>query len=229
MKQFVYWEPGSCLALALVSFKSSQNCAICLDYFLIEEGYACSKNHFLCWECFEGFTKSASEPDSVGKSINDKTGNLLCPDTDCTEEITLQNAAEKKIPKNLFDLLEKQKTAFETKKVVEKALQEQKDRMDNEHRRLMAIQDIEEREAEKIRLDLIENVLTLRCPRCKTAFLDYTGCAALTCSTCKAGFCAICLKDCGNDAHAHVVRCPENSEGGVFIPEVTFNEHHRNE
>lgn len=30
-----------------------------------------------------------------------------------------------------------------------------------------------------------------------------TGCFALTCHHCGCGFCAICLNDCGKDAHNH--------------------------
>lgn len=44
---------------------------------------------------------------------------------------------------------------------------------------------------------IVEEVFTLRCPRCRVAFIDYTGCDALTCGACAAKFCAICLKDCG--------------------------------
>ncbi len=53
--------------------------------------------------------------------------------------------------------------------------------------------------------DLAEKI-NLRCPRCKAAFYDYDGCNALKCGVpeCGAGFCAICLKDCGHDAHAHI-------------------------
>ncbi|KAL7518609.1 hypothetical protein ACHAWX_003421, partial [Stephanocyclus meneghinianus] len=53
--------------------------------------------------------------------------------------------------------------------------------------------------------DLAEKI-NLKCPRCNMAFHDYDGCNALKCGvpTCKAAFCAICLKDCGQDAHQHV-------------------------
>ena len=44
--------------------------------------------------------------------------------------------------------------------------------------------------------------LNLKCPRCNAVFHDYDGCNALTCSSCRAAFCAVCLKDCGIDAHA---------------------------
>ena len=49
----------------------------------------------------------------------------------------------------------------------------------------------------------VVELLNLKCPRCKMVFHDYDGCNALKCA-CEASFCAICLKDCGSDAHAHV-------------------------
>jgi hypothetical protein len=59
--------------------------------------------------------------------------------------------------------------------------------------------------ARKLFNDLADK-LNLRCPRCETVFHDYDGCNALTCADpgCQAAFCAICLKDCGSDAHQHV-------------------------
>lgn len=52
----------------------------------------------------------------------------------------------------------------------------------------------------------ITEQINLRCPRCQIVFSDYDGCNALQCAShsCKAAFCAICLKDCGTDAHGHV-------------------------
>lgn len=48
--------------------------------------------------------------------------------------------------------------------------------------------------------------LNMKCPRCDMVFYDYDGCNALKCgnSTRLAAICAICLKDCGSDAHSHV-------------------------
>jgi hypothetical protein len=67
-----------------------------------------------------------------------------------------------------------------------------------------------QREAHLLRLEIVESVLNLTCPRCKQVFLDFNGCFALTCSRCSCGFCAWCLHDCGNDAHEHVRQCPQN-------------------
>jgi hypothetical protein len=66
------------------------------------------------------------------------------------------------------------------------------------------------REAHLLRLEIVESVLNLSCPRCKQVFLDFNGCFALTCSRCSCGFCAWCLQDCGNDSHQHVRQCPQN-------------------
>ena len=56
---------------------------------------------------------------------------------------------------------------------------------------------------QRYRLRLAE-ALNLRCPRCAAVFFDYDGCDALKCQSCATAFCAICLKDCGADAHPHV-------------------------
>ena len=58
----------------------------------------------------------------------------------------------------------------------------------------------------KTRMFIIDNILTLHCPRCKAAFLDFQNCLALTCrrADCQCGFCAACLADCRGDAHHHV-------------------------
>jgi hypothetical protein len=60
-----------------------------------------------------------------------------------------------------------------------------------------------------------------------TVFHDYDGCNALICATgsVKAAFCAICLEDCGRDAHAHV----RENHGSLF-DKVAFkikNKSHR--
>lgn len=55
--------------------------------------------------------------------------------------------------------------------------------------------------AHKLFLELSEQ-LNMRCPSCQRVFIDYEGCNALTCP-CGTAFCAVCLQDCGTNAHAH--------------------------
>jgi hypothetical protein len=65
----------------------------------------------------------------------------------------------------------------------------------------------------------IEEMMDLRCPRCRAVFGDFDGCAALTCGAaqCRAGFCALCLKDCGGDAHGHVRSCALNPKKNEYF------------
>jgi hypothetical protein len=61
----------------------------------------------------------------------------------------------------------------------------------------------------------------LKCPRCSMVFDDYEGCNALTCGngSCKAAFCAVCLEDCGTNAHEHV----RSRHGDLFDKESFYN------
>lgn len=117
-----------------------------------------------------------------------------------------------------------------SERLIAEALDEQKERLTKEFERIQQIANITERTAHMTRMHIIEDILTLRCPRCKTAFMDFDGCFALTCgkNSCHAGFCAWCLKDCGADAHSHVPACPENGNGGsVYGTEIQFKNHHQ--
>jgi len=77
------------------------------------------------------------------------------------------------------------------------------------------------------KLHIIENILTLKCPRCATAILDFEGCFAVTCGNCNCGFCGWCLEDCGADAHAHVKQCPQSlHRGSYYGSQEEFNQVH---
>lgn len=74
-----------------------------------------------------------------------------------------------------------------------------------------------------------ETILTLCCPRCKAAFVDFDNCFALVCRSCSCGFCAWCLNDCGEDSHRHVANCQHNLAPGraVFSTQELFEKAHR--
>lgn len=77
-------------------------------------------------------------------------------------------------------------------------------------------------EVQEHRHHIIDQFLTLRCPRCKRAFLDYSGCAAVTCHACNCGFCAKCFKDCGRDAHEHARECRGPFPGVAAVSSSLF-------
>mmetsp|Transcript_19122 Transcript_19122/g.27192 ORF Transcript_19122/g.27192 Transcript_19122/m.27192 type:complete len:576 (-) Transcript_19122:1518-3245(-) len=63
-------------------------------------------------------------------------------------------------------------------------------------------------------------LLNMKCPLCKMVFDDYEGCNALKCgnANCSAAFCAICLQDCGRDAHEHV----RSQHGDLFDKDAFY-------
>mmetsp|Transcript_7847 Transcript_7847/g.19475 ORF Transcript_7847/g.19475 Transcript_7847/m.19475 type:complete len:166 (-) Transcript_7847:129-626(-) len=99
---------------------------------------------------------------------------------------------------------------------VEAALDIQKRQMKAEFERIQSIADADEREAERVRLEIVDEILTLRCPnpQCGAALQDFSGCFALTCYQCSAGFCGWCVEYWSHDAHGHVPTCARSLSGG---------------
>ncbi|KAG5184304.1 hypothetical protein JKP88DRAFT_315222, partial [Tribonema minus] len=92
-------------------------------------------------------------------------------------------------------------------------------------------------------LHVVERVLTLHCPTCDKAFLDFEDCFAIRCRPvelpghvrgkigCGNSFCGWCMQPCGQDAHNHVRSCkfkmtpPDNLYYGSF---ELFNQTQKN-
>ena len=210
----VYWTAGSVYPVCCMDMKLHVPCSICGEFFKFDEGFFCSKKHFICWkECFGAYVKSAGEPGAMGQYL-DAYGNLRCPE--CKESYNLQAVAINGPPNAFQDLMDL-KTKIAKDKAVNEAIDAEQKRLTEEFQRIQRITNLEDREAELMRLDIINDILTLRCPRCKLAFLDYDGCAAVSCG-CGCGFCGYCLQDCGSDAHTHAA-----THGNIFLTQPDFN------
>eukprot|EP00808_Paulinella_micropora_P006437 g20579.t1 len=226
----VYWTPGTVLPLHFLSMKLHVDCGICFEYCQRQQSVSCSKEHSVCQDCFTRVLEAAGAPNTLRRYL-DERANVRCPADKCTEVFTLQQLANRLDKPQFEKLLNIQKVAHE-QSVLPAALAAERKKMRAEFERIQAICDQDEREAARMRLDIIENVLVLKCPRCSAAFLDFSGCFALTCSraNCQAGFCAWCLQDCGNNnAHSHVASCPENKSArgrDVFGTQEAFDRHH---
>eukprot|EP01041_Mallomonas_annulata_P002547 gene2547-4973_t len=227
--QRVYWYPDSAIPLFIYTIKLHEFCVICMDHYTENQGISCCNKHFICWDsCFSDYLQSASTPDAIGRSVDDE-GRLSCPE--CTDKYTVDKVSKGGAPPEIVESLINLKVVLATNKEVKKALEEQAKQLKEEHDRIMRMENINERQAALLRLKIIEEILILRCPRCKVAFADFDGCFALTCSVpCRAGFCAWCLTDCGTDAHGHVAQCPHRpaTVHGYFGTKEQFEEHHRN-
>ena len=150
----------------------------------------------------------------------------MCPE--CSEVISHEALVKKDAPADLLKAVENIKFDKKMQPIIENLLNEAKKKYDAELERIMAIADADERDAELLKMHIVEEILTLKCPRCRVAFIDFDGCFALTCHKCHCGFCAWCFKDCGGDAHQHVAHCQQNlANGNVFGSKVQFVSHHR--
>ena len=164
--------------------------------------------HFVCDECF---SDHVSRPDALCEADG---GRVKCCASDfegCAARFTTQVAAKHATPL-AFEAL--QRNADELKHV---ALQGEFEAWKGRFQAEFAAKSEQERRALSVRKH-IEEMMDLRCPQCRKVFGEYTGCAALICdyAGCNARFCALCLADCGADAHEHVRNCRLNPQRGQY-------------
>jgi hypothetical protein len=185
-----------------------------------------SQPHFVCDLCLSGYVKAqcSQELRLVGK----RQAKVFCPlvGHGCTSELTgtagghTAPYADPELAQHLdpvlFQAYLHAKISLMEQDLGQRMEEEKKQQIQAELGRLRAL-DERERRLHLACRHVREEVLTLKCPRCHQAFLDFNGCFALSCSRCDCGFCAWCLADCGEDAHAHIrdQKC-RHSNGEVF-------------
>jgi hypothetical protein len=216
--EMVYWTPYSVLPVLYCELKFQAECMICLYQHPFQGGIFCSNHHFLCWDCFELYIKASEAPDAPKRNF-DQENNLAC--FDCQVAYSMRAIA--KGPEGVLEAAMNLRVTRTKDDAVRIAIQEENEKHMKKLKRIREINNREEQKAEMIKLEIINDILNLRCPNCKMVFVDYDGCCALTCNICRCGFCAYCLKNCGEDAHAHVPQC-----GKMFMTMDEFIEHHRN-
>jgi hypothetical protein len=135
-------------------------------------------------------------------------GALKCPDPDC-KRIYSDVDIFGNVTEPMFQKYVATKTKLKEYEDSMKMETEAKTMLNDELNRLASL-DPTSREIEVRRRDIIENVLNVKCPRCGQVFADFAGCFALLCTRCRCSFCAWCLKDCNDNAHAHVSSCASN-------------------
>jgi len=227
-QRVIYWFPGSVLLLGTAKVRLHDPCCICCDLFTADKGFYCDKKHLICWGCLADYAQSESSAGAVGTQNVDNKGQLTCPE--CRAPYLLNKLAGESTPQHVFDRLENLKIERVAQAALTKELAEQEKRLKEEFEKILKIQNLDERKAHELAFRIEHVVLNLCCPRCKQVFIDFQGCFALSCprATCRAAFCAWCLKDCGQDAHPHVAVCPENqNRGDYFGTDAQFKEHHR--
>lgn len=209
-------------------------CEVCMDDLTILDGPLCKPvdGHFVCRECFD-----AHVIEEAAKPAFD--GEIYCPCRPavaggCTSAAYPGAVIARHATDAAFEAVNHSRAALRERENNEKMQREFDARVDAEKakfeemlRAMAATQAAEQLKLLDAKKHIVEKILTLSCPRCGQAFIDFNGCCALACSRqgCDCGFCAYCLTDCGVDAHAHVANCPEGSSfGGVFCSQPTFEQ-----
>lgn len=174
---------------------------VCCGEDIENKCVGCNRNHMVCGECFENQVSSQISPDSIGEFINNE-GKIICKF--CPDKIPFGN---KTIASNVSDeIYEKYMKIKEdisikkTEELCEKRFREQKTKS----------------KVEQHHNHICEEILTLHCPnsKCNQAILDFDGCFAIECSSCKTNFCGWCMGNFSPDAHAHVVHCSNSMNKG---------------
>jgi len=227
----IYWIPGAVLKLCVLDLQLEERkeCPICGDEVPASDGYLCDNDeahgeekHFTCNDCFGGHLQSkVSDELRLRRASN---GHVYCPVRrkaadgkvlGCPGSKPISEAAILKHAPTLFDAFLKHKQELLEITLRATITEEQRKLFQMEQERLARMGE-QERVINKHRTHVVEEILTLKCPRaaCHAAFLDFEGCFALKCGQCNCGFCGWCLADCGVDAHAHVAQCPTKIGGG---------------
>jgi len=172
-----------------------QRCHACLHDYPLAEGICCGGGHFACNSCANEYVAARLQPEALTAS----GGAFPCWAAACAH--TLREAAlERALEKSTYVALSRALLWLQFDCLRERAAAE--------GARAAALRAAEalpaEARARAARLALAERDLLLRCPRCDVAFVDYEACNSLRCHRCGAGFCAVCLADCGACADAHI-------------------------
>ena len=178
---------------------------LCLDEMSVTQGLECcgTLKHFHCNECLSGHVMNESSKDLAdlkdrqGRVFcswrkKDIRGNYQCDFADPFSEAQLASHCSDGVFAAYLQGVAKV-TEARLAQDMEAGFEE---RMKAERARIEAMTEAELK-IDKTRRHIIEEILTLKCPRCEAAFVDFNGCFALTCHRCACGFCAHCLQDCG--------------------------------
>ena len=149
----------------------------------------CVSEHHICETCLNTYIKTLSAKDL-------SAGQIKCPGEDCTQTWTYKDLRDHLSEDSENYLFEKMQQALSLKN-------------HNQDKQKSTITSEE---------NIIENIMTLKCPSCSQAFDDFDGCNALFCEGCGTHFCGLCFHVSPNKdtSHSHVIHYCQESNGKLF-------------
>ena len=170
-------------------------CVICYDTEDVGGGVECggSEPHFMCSACLDG-TMVAATGDDNARVFAERKGLIPCPSPECDSAAFDNLTLARRASADSFRAYERARQRLHESNVNRELEATFETRVEAEVQRKAALSDAE-RQAREVRNHIVNDILTLACPRCKQAFVDFDGCFALKCSRagCSCGFCAVRL------------------------------------
>ena len=226
-------------ALAVATDAAQRQCEVCCDEWQLGSGglECCNdgeaQQHFVCFSCLSSMARAATAAAAAaGLRCPGRLGGDGCAAVPYDDAALARGLSSPALAALREAQLTAQRSALECAFAVERA----------ELRRALAEAEARAGRVEALRLDVIDRILTPKCPRCARAFLGFNGCFALRCAPdddapeaavaaaaaaargggalrafCGAAFCGWCFADCGEDAHEHVLACPCNLVGEDYF------------
>jgi len=183
--------------------KQERTCVVCYDVYQgCDDGIECggSEPHFMCNECMLASVQSSISDDLSKQDL--RGGRLACPfrtfphtkgscDAPCYED----RVVAKKVDATTFEAY----LQARAKLVEAKIARETSEEMERQIAAAVKQMDAEGPDVFQTQKYICDEILTIRCPRCKLAITHLDGCYALsyTCTSCGCNFCALCRNDCG--------------------------------
>jgi hypothetical protein len=187
--------------------RDRRECSVCCNTQWLDEGLSCGEQHFVCNDDLALLTVHFC---SLSLAEIARRGALRCSEGGCKSTAWSNADLARALSEAQFTAyIDKLRAVSENRVLVEQQQRHQADLAAQERRLRGEMARDEEITAH--RRHITNNLLCLRCPRCEQVFVDFVNCFALTCGKCRAGFCAWCLHDCGEDAHRHVNNCAHNT------------------
>ena len=190
----------------------------------VERGLECGCGHFVCSSCAsQHVRRSSMDP---GYDRDQRDGKVMCPffPRECRAAAYADKALAQALSSRDFMAYQEGRLAIFKARLERESDEKRKKEVEEKVARLMAENEHKRTvyfarkhiESGGLGFSVVDETPLPHCPRCKTAFYDFSGCFAVSCHTCACHFCGWCLADCGNssqDAHRHVASCRAKPAG----------------
>ncbi|KAK3244597.1 hypothetical protein CYMTET_45796 [Cymbomonas tetramitiformis] len=184
-------------------------CLACYDSFPMQSGLRCENEHFVCAGCLMGHVRVESEAEQGIHALRARQGEIYCP-LKCGARHFAAHDLAAHLDAVSFEMYLAAKIRYTEHEAREHLMGHMLECLESSVCRVEGV--------DHHRNHIEQRILTNHCPRCDMAWLDYTGCDAVTCPFCNGAFCPFCQEDCGEDAHNHVAReCPLLPQDGDFF------------